>query len=150
MTADLHIHTAFSCDSDADMEQYILRAIDKKMHMICFTDHVDLNPYDYGYLYYNGEEYYLPDIPTYKQHPDYTSFAKNCISLILSDPLINSEADPNGIHVIVRCSSVERDDGSHDSCSAFLKVSEETALSLIEQINALKEAKSNPQVQYQY
>lgn len=57
MYADLHIHTAFSCDSDADMEQYVVQAIDKKMQMICFTDHVDLNPHDYGYLYYKPKEF---------------------------------------------------------------------------------------------
>ena len=57
MYADLHIHTAFSCDSDADMEQYIIQAIDQKMQMICFTDHVDLNPHDYGYLYYKPEAF---------------------------------------------------------------------------------------------
>ena len=57
MYADLHIHTAFSCDSDTDMEQYVARAIEKKMHMICFTDHVDLNPHDYGYLYYKPEAF---------------------------------------------------------------------------------------------
>lgn len=57
MYTDLHIHTAFSCDSDADMEQYVARAIEKKMHMICFTDHVDLNPHDYGYLYYKPEAF---------------------------------------------------------------------------------------------
>lgn len=57
MYADLHIHTAFSCDSDADMEQYVARAIEKKMQMICFTDHVDLNPHDYGYLYYKPEAF---------------------------------------------------------------------------------------------
>ena len=57
MYADLHIHTAFSCDSDADMEQCVSHAIDKKMQMICFTDHVDLNPHDYGYLYYKPEAF---------------------------------------------------------------------------------------------
>ena len=29
MRTDLHIHTEFSCDSEADMEQYILKAINE-------------------------------------------------------------------------------------------------------------------------
>ena len=58
MKADLHVHTEFSCDSEADIEKYVKRAIDMKMQMICFTDHVDLNPNDYGYNYYNPKKYF--------------------------------------------------------------------------------------------
>jgi len=58
MKADLHVHTEFSCDSEADIEKYVKQAIDMKMQMICFTDHVDLNPNDYGYNYYNPEKYF--------------------------------------------------------------------------------------------
>lgn len=55
MVTDLHIHTKFSCDSEADMEQYVKRAIDKNMQILCFTEHVDLNQNDYGYHYYMPE-----------------------------------------------------------------------------------------------
>lgn len=58
MKADLHIHTAFSCDSEADMEQYVKQAIELQMQMLCFTDHVDLNPDDYGYNYYDPTAYF--------------------------------------------------------------------------------------------
>ena len=56
--SDLHIHTEFSCDSEADMEQYILKAINENVQAICFTDHVDLNPDDYGFNYYNPDRYF--------------------------------------------------------------------------------------------
>lgn len=58
MKADLHIHTAFSCDSEADMEQYAKKALGMQMQMLCFTDHVDLNPDDYGYNYYDPKAYF--------------------------------------------------------------------------------------------
>lgn len=58
MTADLHVHTEFSCDSDADMEQYVKRAMERNIHTICFTDHVDMNENDYGYNYYSPERYF--------------------------------------------------------------------------------------------
>ena len=58
MIADLHVHTEFSCDSDADMERYVKYAIDKKIHMICFTEHVDWNENDYGYNYYMPERFF--------------------------------------------------------------------------------------------
>lgn len=58
MITDLHIHTEFSCDSEADMEQYVKQAIERGMQALCFTDHVDLNPNDYGYNYYNPEKYF--------------------------------------------------------------------------------------------
>lgn len=58
MITDLHIHTEFSCDSEADMEQYVKQAIERGMQALCFTDHVDLNPDDYGYNYYVPEKYF--------------------------------------------------------------------------------------------
>lgn len=58
MITDLHIHTEFSCDSEADMEQYIKRAMNQKMHMICFTEHVDFNKDDYGYNYYMPDRFF--------------------------------------------------------------------------------------------
>lgn len=58
MKADLHIHTEFSCDSEAGMEQYIKQAVKTGVQILCFTDHVDLNSNDYGYNYYNPEKYF--------------------------------------------------------------------------------------------
>lgn len=42
--ADCHVHSEFSSDSKAPMEQIIERAIELGLKKICFTDHVD---YDY-------------------------------------------------------------------------------------------------------
>ena len=58
MKIDLHIHTECSCDSEANMEQYILQGIRKKVEVICFTDHVDMNVNDYGYNYYNPQDFF--------------------------------------------------------------------------------------------
>lgn len=58
MITDFHVHTEFSCDSEADMEQYIKQAMDKKMHIICFTEHVDFNRNDYGYNYYMPDRFF--------------------------------------------------------------------------------------------
>ncbi len=58
MITDLHIHTEFSCNSEADMEQYILKAIHENVQAICFTDHVDMNSDDYGFNYYNSNKYF--------------------------------------------------------------------------------------------
>ena len=55
---DLHIHTKFSCDSDAEMKEYIENAIHKGMNSIGFTDHVDMNQNDYGYNYYNSSNFF--------------------------------------------------------------------------------------------
>ena len=41
MTADYHVHSAFSFDSKAPMEEQIERAIAIGLDEICFTDHVD-------------------------------------------------------------------------------------------------------------
>lgn len=58
MNTDLHIHTQFSCDSEADMELYVKKAIEDNIQAICFTDHVDMNVNDYGYNYYSADKYF--------------------------------------------------------------------------------------------
>ena len=58
MYIDLHVHTEFSCDSEAKMEQYAEAALVKGINTLCFTDHVDLNPNDYGYNYYAPDRYF--------------------------------------------------------------------------------------------
>ena len=58
MYTDLHVHTEFSCDSEAKMERYAKEAIKKGLTTLCFTDHVDLNPNDYGYNYYAPDRYF--------------------------------------------------------------------------------------------
>ena len=44
--ADYHIHTHFSCDSDADMAFVCESAINKGIGEIAFTDHADFGPND--------------------------------------------------------------------------------------------------------
>ncbi|MBC8589542.1 histidinol-phosphatase HisJ family protein [Wansuia hejianensis] len=39
---DFHLHSNFSMDSQANMEDMVLSAINKDLKSICFTDHVDL------------------------------------------------------------------------------------------------------------
>lgn len=44
--ADYHVHTDFSCDSEADMEAVCEAAIDRGLSEIAFTDHLDFGPAD--------------------------------------------------------------------------------------------------------
>lgn len=44
MTADVHVHSIFSTDSEAPMEKQADRAIELGIPVLCFTDHID---YDY-------------------------------------------------------------------------------------------------------
>ena len=50
MRADVHMHTSFSYDSEAEPEQMVQGAIEKGLEVICFTDH-----YDKDY-FYEGRE----------------------------------------------------------------------------------------------
>lgn len=52
ITADLHVHSDFSSDSDTPMEQMIEKAISLGYERICMTDHMDYDfpktcPYDF-------------------------------------------------------------------------------------------------------
>ena len=44
ITADFHLHTSFSGDSDTPMEEMILRGIGLGLNEMCFTEH---NDFDY-------------------------------------------------------------------------------------------------------
>lgn len=48
ITADFHVHSDFSSDSDTPMEEQIQRAIELGLERICFTDHMD---YDFPKQY---------------------------------------------------------------------------------------------------
>ena len=41
--SDFHLHSSFSGDSDADMEEMIKRSIELGLKDICFTEHMDLD-----------------------------------------------------------------------------------------------------------
>ena len=55
---DMHVHTLRSADSNETMPAYIKKAHEIGVNMICFTDHVDINPHDIGYEYYEPEKYW--------------------------------------------------------------------------------------------
>lgn len=48
MKADVHMHCAFSTDSETGPEEMIQGAIGKGLEMICFTDHYDKDNTDWG------------------------------------------------------------------------------------------------------
>lgn len=58
--ADYHVHTHFSSDSKASMEQMVEKAIDLGMKKLCFTDHMDYDfPKQYGLSFvFDPEEYF--------------------------------------------------------------------------------------------
>ena len=48
---DLHVHTNFSCDCEADMETMCRAALSNGMREIGFTEHYDLIPEDPCYAF---------------------------------------------------------------------------------------------------
>lgn len=58
MRIDMHVHTEFSGDSETKMETYMEVVNKHNVGVICFTDHVDHNPNDYGYQYYDQQKYF--------------------------------------------------------------------------------------------
>ena len=54
---DQHNHSNVSEDSQATMESMCRSAIEKKLDIISFTEHVDFNPADLGYLYFDKKRY---------------------------------------------------------------------------------------------
>lgn len=55
---DMHVHTLYSSDSNENINAYIIRAREIGVETICFTEHVDNNPYDYGVGYYNDKAFF--------------------------------------------------------------------------------------------
>ncbi|MGB9871796.1 MAG: PHP domain-containing protein [Anaerolineae bacterium] len=58
MVPDSHTHTHFSFDSQALPEEVCRAAADRGMREVALTDHVDLNPLDGGYGYFQPEEHW--------------------------------------------------------------------------------------------
>lgn len=50
---DAHTHTKFSIDASDDMADMCRAAIKKGFKHICFTEHLDMNPADYGCGFFN-------------------------------------------------------------------------------------------------
>ena len=65
---DLHIHTKFSIDAEEDMEAYCKAAMQKGVNKLCFTEHVDYNPCDTGYEYYNAEAFFKVFYPLQEKY----------------------------------------------------------------------------------
>ena len=59
MLADYHVHTEFSEDSEYEMEEVVIDAIEKGLDEICFTDHVDFGVklYDPSRIYYDQKQW---------------------------------------------------------------------------------------------
>jgi len=54
---DYHVHTRFSCDSEAEMAAACEVAIARGMSEIAFTDHADFDPLDACYEYLRPAAY---------------------------------------------------------------------------------------------
>jgi len=54
MFIDLHNHSLYSYDSNRNMEDIVLEAIEKRVDILGFSDHLDFNEGDPGNEYYNG------------------------------------------------------------------------------------------------
>lgn len=66
---DYHVHSSFSSDSKAPMEQTIEMAISKGLEKICFTDHMDLH-----YPKASGEYDFIFDLEDYINKLDTLKF----------------------------------------------------------------------------
>ena len=55
---DCHTHSKFSIDSTVEPNELCLSAIEAGLKGITITDHVEVNPIDPGYNYYNPEKYF--------------------------------------------------------------------------------------------
>ncbi len=55
--ADMHIHSRFSVDGKDDIMTMCRAAVDRGVRYICFTEHFDMNPRDYGFGYFAFEKF---------------------------------------------------------------------------------------------
>lgn len=55
--ADFHMHSTFSPDSSAGMDDLCRMALERGLKSICFTEHVDFDPADDCYGFFNYERY---------------------------------------------------------------------------------------------
>lgn len=61
--ADYHVHSYYSSDSKASMEEMIEKAIELGMNKICFTDHMDYDfPKQYGFSFVFEPEPYIKEL----------------------------------------------------------------------------------------
>lgn len=62
ITADVHVHTTYSGDAKATMDEMIQKAISLGMKQICFTDH---NDFDYPYREHDKPDMFLLNTDAY-------------------------------------------------------------------------------------
>lgn len=59
MTADFHLHTSFSWDSETPPRAVVEAALKAGLSILCFTDHMDTDyPYDGDSFEFNTDEYF--------------------------------------------------------------------------------------------
>jgi histidinol-phosphatase (PHP family) len=57
MKVDLHVHSNNSCDAQATVDQMCEGAIARGLSVVCFTEHIDMNPKDEGYCCFHYDKY---------------------------------------------------------------------------------------------
>lgn len=57
ISIDLHLHSNHSCDAKSSVDEMCEAAIKRGLSIVCFTEHVDMNPNDEGYGYFQQEKY---------------------------------------------------------------------------------------------
>ena len=58
MIGDVHVHSKYSTDSDAEMEDSVIQAVGLGLSYLCFTDHIDYDfPYENVSFEFDVEEY---------------------------------------------------------------------------------------------
>lgn len=71
MLGDIHVHSCFSADSDADMEEEVQKAISIGLPCLCFTDHIDwdfpIKDVEYDF---NLDEYFRQTADLKKKYRD--------------------------------------------------------------------------------
>lgn len=58
ISLDYHLHTTFSCDGKASMQEMCLTAVERGFGEIGFTEHYDLNPVDDCYDWLKADAWY--------------------------------------------------------------------------------------------
>ncbi|MCM1058634.1 MAG: histidinol-phosphatase HisJ family protein [Firmicutes bacterium] len=71
ITADCHLHSSFSGDSDAPMEEMVLKGISLGLDTMCFTEHQDIDypdsPEGPGSIFLLNTDSYLYDLARLKE-----------------------------------------------------------------------------------
>lgn len=85
ITADYHLHTSFSGDSDTPMEEMIIKGIEKGLTQMCFTEHHDFDYPIWGEfpagIFELNPDSYLYDFLKYKEK--YADKIKLCFGVEL-------------------------------------------------------------------